>query len=268
MTLRFLLQCAYKKLKASVYLDKTQFVLRNKIVAYETEHEHSIDHRMDEIAEKLRGEEEDWRVYKGKLLRSVKALTLPKKIKDNGNGSITNITSGKIKVTQVDYFIDMDVEAHLLGILWVMEIGNALDKNFSDNSYGNRLKRYKEQDSNPYKMSPYLFYPYFQQYEKWRDKGLERAQQCLKDNENVLIMTLDLKRFFYSVHFDKSMFDKILEQYQSEEKRNSHGYINRLNNFTFEVIKHYSDLFGKRSSKVEIYYQLDFFLQIFCLTGT
>ena len=244
MTLSFLLQCSYKKLKASVYLDKTQFVLRNKIVAYETEHD--IDRGMDEIAEKLRGEEEDWIDYRRKLLKSVKALTLPKTIKDSENRSVTNITSGNVKVTQVDYFIDMDVEAHLLGILWVMEIGNVLDKNFSDNSYGNRLKRYKGQESDLYQMSPYLFYPYFQQYEKWRDKGLKRAQQCLKDKENVLIMTLDLKRCFYSVHFDESMFEKILEQYQGDEKRSNQGSIyTRLNDFTFDIIKCYSGLFDE-----------------------
>lgn len=52
---RDLVKIAYKKLKSSVYFDKTQLILRNALVEFETS---NIDSKLDALYEKLTKEEE------------------------------------------------------------------------------------------------------------------------------------------------------------------------------------------------------------------
>ena len=59
----------------------------------------------------------------------------------------------------VQTFIDMPVEGHILGVVWIMLIGWQLDKEYT-NCYGNRIreKLYNELSGNV-TFSPYLFEP-------------------------------------------------------------------------------------------------------------
>ncbi|MGN0385169.1 MAG: hypothetical protein ACI4EX_04740 [Lachnospiraceae bacterium] len=104
------------------------------------------------------------------------------------------------------YFIDLPVEGHILGTLWILSIGLVLDKNSDENnpngmyehSYGNRLRRTLiNKVSNDVTYSPSLFEPYFAQYESWRDYGLECAKERLDDKQDAIILTLDFKSFYY-----------------------------------------------------------------------
>lgn len=55
------------------------------------------------------------------------------------------------------------------------------------------------------------FEPYFQCYTKWRNKALDVAKECCK-NENILMISLDLKSFYYSVNFDFKSLDEMFNQ--------------------------------------------------------
>lgn len=69
---------AYKKLKANVYLDKTQLPLRNRIVLFEDDKK--ADERFRQIEKALSGGDRVWENYQEKLLRSVGAFVCPKKL--------------------------------------------------------------------------------------------------------------------------------------------------------------------------------------------
>ena len=109
----------------------------------------------------------------------------------------------------------MPVEGHILGVVWIMLIGWQLDKEYT-NCYGNRIreKLYNELSGNV-TFSPYLFEPYYQKYESWRDKALDIAQEHLK-RDNVLITTLDFTRFYYSVDISHEFMESLLEKVQFE----------------------------------------------------
>ena len=55
------------------------------------------------------------------------------------------------------------------------------------------------------------FEPYFQCYTKWRNKALDVAKAYCK-SENILMISLDLKSFYYSVNFDFNSLDAIFDQ--------------------------------------------------------
>ena len=114
-------------------------------------------------------------------------------------------------------------------------IGKYLDKEVSDSAYGNRLREILYDDDNV-DNGINLFKPYFFQYEHWRDKSLEIAKKTLKQDEDVVILTMDLKNFYYSVHYGKEEFDSFFKR----KFKDVDLLEKRLNDFIYNVIETYT----------------------------
>ena len=277
---------AYKKLKCNVYFDKTQLLLRQQIVEFEDK---DIDEKLVSIYKALNGSDKTWKETQDRIVKSIsckafpKSLVLPGTKKDNQDDSgewrkgvalVTNRVPEEIKIEKLQYFIGMDVEGHILGVLWLLTIGWKLDKLSYDKSYGNRLRKLVVQElekGDTVSYSPYLFEPYFQQYESWRDSALELAQNSINKNQDVIVFTMDFERFFYNVHFSEAAFDEMLCDAGFIKKPNVEAnaeninnddenakivpevekYIIRLNSFVREVIFQYSSHFFSRYEKPE-----------------
>lgn len=253
---RDLVKIAYKKLKSSVYFDKTQLILRNALVEFETS---NIDSKLDALYEKLTKEEEREKLVDG-ILSTISYNVFPKSLKDEKckdeknnkeeeNKIITNYTSLDLYVKKCQYFINMSVEGHILGVLWLLLIGYKIDNDVYTNSYGNRIRKklYNELSGQP-TYSPYLFEPYFQQYESWRDKAMDCASNCLHNNEDVVILTLDFERFYYSVDMSEKVFETISHDY-IEQGEDSEEILHFLNDFVYKVIEKYSNCFNNFESR-------------------
>ena len=234
-----LLVKAYKKLKSSVFFDKTQLVLRNKIVAYEASPD--FDKNFEKLSEKIT--QGKWK----ELLENMSYLVLPKSVAhENEKCFISNLDDGTTKIEDLQYFIDMDVECYILGILWLMLIGKPLDDTIYEHSYGNRMRtNLLDEDGLPTR-SPYLFEPYFSQYESWRDTALNYAQKSLNKNQDVVVLMLDFKRFFYQVGLSKDEFLKIVDEVvclsDKEYTPTLNELISELTDFVWNVIEAYSDV--------------------------
>lgn len=222
-----IIERAYKKLKASIYFDKTQLVLRNKIVMYEGDDCEKFEEKLHKLADKLTASESEWTQFENELLKTIEVLAFPKKIKDDSNENlIRNDCSDSVEIERAQYFFDMNVEGQILGVLWILFFGIDIDENLYKNSYGNRLKpRVKKEkklkvDEN-LTFSPYLFKPYYNQYETWRDIGLKLAQDYLNKEQDVLIITMDFKDFYHSVDFSEKEFKNFYKDYC--KKRESIG---------------------------------------------
>ncbi|MCM1191655.1 MAG: hypothetical protein NC123_01760 [Butyrivibrio sp.] len=230
--LQELIKKAYKKLKCSVYFDKTQLLLRQQIVEFE---KGDIEAKLQDICRDLE-DSGRWEQRQKEILDSVSFRVFPKSIaepgktkKDSPNSGdsgndvtlITNRVPEEIQIKDLQYFIDMSVEGHILGVLWLLVIGWRLDKDLYENSFGNRLRKLiiqeLEQEDGKLSYSPYLFEPYFQQYESWRDSALEMAQNSINKNQDVIVFTMDLKRFFYSVDLNEEAFAEIWKEAVEQE---------------------------------------------------
>ena len=130
--------------------------------------------------------------------------------------------------------------------MWVCSIGFLIDNQQADREnylyehlYGNRLRKFLiNPDTNDVTYSPYLFEPYFSQYESWRDKALKLAQRHLDDKQDVLILTLDFKDFFYSLDMTPDAFEELANTFKLEDGSWQH----RLHWFVYEVMSRYSDI--------------------------
>ena len=247
-----LIEKAYKKLKSSVYFDKTQLKLRDDIVNFESDNDLSIEFSVmwDTI-----NSDKKFDSFCEDIIKSISFLSYPKsvnydKIDDNlkYNKVISNLPNNDVYIDNPQYFIDMNVRGHILGVLWIMLVGYRIDKQVYMNSYGNRIRKqlYNELSNQP-TYSPYLFEPYFMQYESWRDKALDNAKKVLNNGQDVVVLTMDFKRFYYSVDMDKEAFLLLIDdakkcdnsEWNDEEKT----LYNRLTHFVYLVIQSYSKLF-------------------------
>lgn len=236
---------AYKKLKASVYYDKSQLLLRNRIVEYEAAP--LFAKNLSELSAALVGADSKWNKKKKQLLSSIEKRIFPKEVGSNAEKRlIRNDFGGDVKINKVMYFFDADVEVSIIGVLWILLIGISLDREIYEHSYGNRIRKslYEDND-NPRSFSPYLFEPYFAQYESWRNKGLACARACLKNKQDAVIVTLDFKNYYHSVSLNESYMDELIEEpiLHNDFRDEYESCLCRINDFIFEVFKTYSKLF-------------------------
>lgn len=140
------IKIAYKKFKANLYFDKTQMPLRDRVVLYEQE---GIQDKLQELHDALMGDK-DWASYEQEILDHIGGLVYPKKLENiSDDTAIFNADNIPINMEAPQYFIDLPVEGHILGTLWVLSVGISLDKNSDESnpngmyehSYGNRLKK-------------------------------------------------------------------------------------------------------------------------------
>lgn len=264
-------EAAYKKLKASVYYDKTQALLRDRIVEYEQ----GFDFNSDKLCLHFKGLHDilldkgskSWVEYSEKeIIDKITIRCFPKKMhmgsmntvessedsntnenKDNLGNVIINMRTANATVSATQSFIDMPVEGQLLGILWVMTIGKVLAGKEYKHSYGNKLSKRMTESADDSPFSPYLFEPYFAQYENWRDHGIEIARNFLDKGENVIILMMDFHRFYYNVHITPNDMDEILKEYEEsssdiiDEEKN---LAKKLNDFVYNVLQKYSEVHG------------------------
>ncbi|HUN01340.1 MAG TPA: hypothetical protein PLS00_00685 [Niabella sp.] len=142
--------------------------------------------------------------YFENFLSKIKAKFLPKNIKDDKKESkiITNKrTADKYVIERSSVFIDAPIEIHLISVLWILKKGVDLDRELFEGSLGNRLILNKEKDKVV--QGSGLFKPYPKQYQKWRDDAVKAAKEQLGKKEDVLIVNLDIRDFFYSVRMPK-----------------------------------------------------------------
>ena len=248
MELYRLLGIAYRKLKGAVYYDKTQSILAREISIFESSDIFSKENPFEELADKLADSiDEEWNAYVDTLLGKLNVLVFPKKLKsyDDNKQIILNDHGSKESLEDVQYFIDLPVEAHLLGVLWIMCIGTFIDdgngeySNMYEHSYGNRLRPHLIKDDQ-FLDSPYLFQPYFSQYENWRNIALEKAKERLSSKQDAMILMLDFKSFFYSVSISETTFNKLLTPAIAKEDNDNVQWLSRLHGFVYEVMGRYS----------------------------
>lgn len=242
-----LIEKAYKKLKSSVYYDKTQLSLRNRIIEFEMEHpDDELDSYLKELYDKC-FLKNDFKELTKTILDEMDVISLPKKLSQEKSDIVTNSVTTNTCITELQHYIDMSVEGHILGMLWILLLGYKLDNDIYEHSYGNRIRKNLISElSDKVTYSPYLFQPYFEQYESWRDKAMSEAQCHMSSKQDVVIMTMDFKRYYYSLDINSAVMKDVLDSIDKDELDDDYKDCRELlNTFVGEVIEKYSSLFEK-----------------------
>lgn len=224
---------AYRKLKGEVYYDNTDLQLRYTISKWEANKFGNLNTCNGEDFQKqfikqiwqLRNvvNSEDicankyfkkW-LDKISLTYQIKSMSKTKEYPKETNGKFisTKINNDNIQVDECNYRINAGIEIHLISILWIMFLNQYINRNqLYKYNFGNRTRT----DTLPgntlngsTRINLSVNEPYYRNYQNWRNSALDAVEKTLNDsNESAYILSLDVKRFFYSVDLDLTLLLK------------------------------------------------------------
>jgi len=216
-----LVETAFKKYKQTVYYEQLDLFRRKKLADFEFSHQGDQKYsKTIEIINKLQSGVMPEGIEKF-IDSSISYHLLPKSIKNIPENEESHYlsndkTSKEYLLEGVNYFIDAPIELHLIDVIWVMKVGILLDSKLCESCLGNRLN---ERMKRPDDRSSHLYKLYNEQYSKWRNQAIDKAEHTLKvDKKNIAIISLDLKQCFYyiNIHFDKIV--EIINKEISDDK--------------------------------------------------
>ena len=212
---------AYKKLKSYYYYDKSALYNKMRIAMWE----HSIEdmsHRIDDLAnfmQSLEGNIDN--DYLSMLLKRIGLIPMPKSFSEEPNKEdvLQNVVSNDRKLTKINFYIKAPVELLILDTIWTLMIIKIAYEQCCMPSFvcANRIKA-KQVFNDNYDLfagidfeSNRLFYPYFRQYSSWRDRAFENIRTRYESHQDTILISLDIKNYFYSVIFDFDQLGKYLK---------------------------------------------------------
>jgi len=207
------LKQAYTFLKNFAYFENINLFLKQQVSDFEFDLLKS-DKSFSSIAVSLFIEGFDEENQFEKLLSKVDFKLFAKDAEATNSfgskGFITNERNAEsYNVKRVNYFFDGPTELWLIDVLWTLYVGPILDKKFTKDCYGNRLKGTPLSSIAPSNSndSKSIFENYITQYNTWRSGAIDTAKRISTEGDDVAILTLDIKQYYYNVDMKFSLIE-------------------------------------------------------------
>lgn len=244
---------AYRKLKSNIYYDNSTLFLKRQLAEFEYEGSNKslVEEKLETLCKRYNRNPKD---LFDELLSGIDVVCYPKRFSESGNNSdinlkiISNISleTDRYSVGQLSYFISLPIEAHILGVLWILTGGRLLESTLYEHAFGNRLREPIDESLEIETNTPYLFKPYFKLYESWRDKALDYAKKSLEQGDDVFIISLDLQSYYYTtdIKFKEIKFELAKLAKLKNIKTEIIQHVEKLTDFINMVFIAYSKLFS------------------------
>lgn len=190
------LRSAYRKYKTTMYYDNYGLIQKMELTDFERhptifDVEYNINEFFIELA-KIILDEDEFEKLTVYICDKIDVVSFPKHVMEDDKKTrkvIRNFHLKNFNMDRLHYFIDLPIIGHIIGVLWILRCGYLLDDKLYKNCYGNRLNHnlldnlknrkseYYQNDCNDF--TPFLFIPYYQNYQSWRDNGLESVNSLL-----------------------------------------------------------------------------------------
>ncbi|TCP25204.1 reverse transcriptase (RNA-dependent DNA polymerase) [Tenacibaculum skagerrakense] len=202
-------ELAYRKLKSYVYYDNFSLLLRQQIAEFESSP--NFEECLSKLVEFL-NDPVNKRNYFEALLNEINYYVAPKKFSrepfNYGDNIISNnFTESSYLLEKVNYFFKGPVELHIISILWILKEGYVLHKDYHKDNYAYYLELNSESGNVVDGLR--LFKPYFDQYQRWRDKGVDLAKNIVAEDTDVVVLSLDIKEYYYNINYHPDLQEEI-----------------------------------------------------------
>ena len=215
---------AYRHLKSYAYHENLNLYLKQRVAEFEC---NTFEVRLEEIKNLLNSENPLQSHEFQTWLKSIDYHILPKSISRPEDATqnehnkkyglfISNVTTAdKYQISKVNYFINAPIELHIIEILWCLTVAPLIEQKLTKDCYGNRMHdsaiKFMANTKQEAPASSEIFKRYIDQYNSWRDQAINTATELSKNNEDVALLSLDLKSYFYHIDIDfeeiKSLID-------------------------------------------------------------
>ncbi|MEJ6080168.1 hypothetical protein MT391_16775 [Vibrio sp. 1-Bac 57] len=250
---------AYLYLKSYAYHENLNLFLKQRVAEFECDR---YEAAIQAITDVLNDEDPSENVtFKG-WLSAIDYHLMPKEVvrpedklqkkHNKRNGLfISNVTvSEKYQVSKVNYFINAPIELHIIDVLWSLKAGSLLDNNLTKDCYGNRMRKSKlDPENNKASVCSHeIFKRYIEQYNQWRDQAINIATELSNEQDDVAILSLDLKSYYYQVDYDFSKFNQVYDAHISDsEERSKVEKLTILLEDIFDDFNHKTALLAKQT---------------------
>lgn len=204
---------AYRKAKADCFFERSGCVAQRFV-----EYEQQLPGHLIDLTRRLNGSEIDALLNESlgaPRLVAKKLTTKPRSRVRGGNGhgffsdpdrAFERLSRTSSLIPEFRLVGDFPVNMHVLSALWINLIGHKYDACLSTCAYGSRLRRYRpEAGTPPGSVGKYhiesigSFQPYFGPYKAWRANGLTSIRRELKQERNVIAVTMDLTSYYHEI---------------------------------------------------------------------
>ncbi|UJF19124.1 RNA-directed DNA polymerase [Vibrio sp. SS-MA-C1-2] len=238
------LYIAYRKAKQDSFYDK----MNHDSIKYAI-YEQALEKNLQSLFDRITNKDDNW-WSDSKFIG--KYLYVPKCIKLDKWGDISQshfYTSSPMSDWENQYaksrkkldaeyrlIIAATVNYQIISALWIIKVGYKFELKLNHSTtYGNKLKKIKSQKSGKYAInldSLGLFEPYFQNYQKWQQNGINAMKKLLSNKKNVTAITMDLTRFYHNTSptfiLHKTFLKKIDVSLTSEESSFTKKFIDSI----------------------------------------
>ena len=262
------LKSAYRKYKTNVYYNTYDAIQRTKLSEFEYinfKDKNTNETTSQEFNKKFEEYFENFahNLYENfddiidNIINKIDIISTPKKINDPKHDKqiISNISQTSTDVSKIHYFIDLPIEGQILGVLWILRCGYVLDDRLYEHCYANRLNSVLLENlkNNDYgekcEFTPFLFQPYYQRYQSWRDNGLDSVKKLLNENQDVIMFSLDFQDYYYRSSIDFNDLIKVIEETEKklkiEKSKDDKKFDDKLNKYIRKVFEKYSEQFNR-----------------------
>jgi len=241
------IQEAYSKLKAHIYYDNFNLFLRKQLCDFEANNE-DLSLNFNKLADDI-----NYFLNTGLLnaslyqkIEEISYSIIPKSFKQQvseATNLISNKDSNNYKIDKITQLFKGPIELHIISTLWIITNGEMLERKIGKDNYGYHLPVNKL--SRKVGTEKLLFTKYFDKYQEWRDKGIKAAKQQIEENNNVLLISLDIKNFFHSCSINFL-----------ELKKNLNETENSLTDLIEKICSKYTSVVGSNKTKAYNNYPL------------
>lgn len=248
---------AYRKFKNYYYYDNSNLFIRQQIAEFEKD----LDFRKNKkaIKDKIANLFEQVVIFLNHLwelsaaggdvmtylnqspelreyLNKISCYVIPKEVskveKADGYHFITNKVSNEmIELESCNYMIEAPILIHLICVLWIERVGVNIYSAIGKSNYAYKLNVTQDENNQivSIKDGLMLFHPYFIGYQEWRDNALDEAKRLLDQKKDVTILSLDIKRYYYSVRLNvPKLIESYLVQTANEDVSQEVKFLNGL----------------------------------------
>ena len=200
---------AYRKLKNYFYYDNTSLFIRQQIAEFESDF-HPSNHevnvvdlfrsKVQDVLDILNNTNDD---LLDSYLAKIKFRYITKSVEDPTSNDdeppfiINRPLNEDITVEKLNMIIDAPIEIHIISVLWLMVVGVHFSKAISKENYAYQFMLNEEENIRQTGLQ--IYRPYYIGYQEWRDSALSTALRILDEKKDATLLSLDIKRYFYSV---------------------------------------------------------------------
>ena len=133
----------------------------------------------------------------------------------------------KVVVNKLNLIVEAPIEIHIISVLWLMFVGIHFRKAISKHNYAYQFMLSDDEEEIRH-TGLQLYRPYYIGYQEWRDTALSTALRVLDEKKDATILSLDVKRYFYSVRVDLMDLLNQIKKRHGLEVNLENGLVKRL----------------------------------------